>query len=112
MSYLTMELIIINRVNRSGGIINEMQSDHTLNSKRRTTGIGMYREMLVRYVFPHKKLLAALTVLLLFSIGLQLINPQIIRYFIDTAQGEGSLTSLYYAAGFLFSFHCFNKAFP
>lgn len=69
LSYLTRELIIINRVNRSGGIINEMQSDHTLKSKRRSTGIGMYREMLIRYVFPHKKLLAALTVLLLFPLG-------------------------------------------
>lgn len=49
-------------------------------------------------------MLASLAVLLVLSIGLQLINPQIIRYFIDTAQGEGSLTALYYAAGFLLAF--------
>lgn len=104
LSYLPRKLIIIKRVNLKRGDYRRMQSDHTLNSKRRTTGIGMYREMLFRYVFPHKKLLAALTVLLLFSIGLQLINPQIIRYFIDTAQGEGNLTSLYYAAGFFIVF--------
>lgn len=104
LSYLPRKLIIIKRVNLKRGDYRRMQSDHTLNSKRRTTGIGMYREILFRYVFPHKKLLAALTVLLLFSIGLQLINPQIIRYFIDTAQGEGNLTSLYYAAGFFIVF--------
>jgi ATP-binding cassette, subfamily B, bacterial len=104
LSYLPRKLIIIKRVNLKRGEYRRMQSDHTLNSKRRTTGIGMYREMLFRYVFPHKKLLAVLTVLLLFSIGLQLINPQIIRYFIDTAQGEGNLTSLYYAAGFFIVF--------
>ncbi|MGM1044550.1 MAG: ABC transporter ATP-binding protein [Bacillota bacterium] len=60
--------------------------------------------MLVRYVLPQRKLLTGLTVLLFLSIGLQLVNPQIIRYFIDTAQGEGSLTPLYYAAGLFIAF--------
>jgi len=81
-----------------------MQTDRLYRTKRRTTSLGMYKEMLVRYVLPHKKMLARLAVLLLLSIGLQLINPQIIRYFIDTAQGEGSLTALYYAAGFFIGF--------
>ncbi|UNK21276.1 ABC transporter ATP-binding protein/permease [Paenibacillus sp. N3/727] len=60
--------------------------------------------MLVRYVLPQRKLLTGLTVLLFLSIGLQLVNPQIIRYFIDTAQGEGSLIPLYYAAGLFIAF--------
>lgn len=81
-----------------------MRTDRLFRAKRRTTSLGMYKEMLVRYVLPHKKMLASLAVLLLLSIGLQLINPQIIRYFIDTAQGEGSLTALYYAAGFFIGF--------
>ncbi|WP_334072730.1 MULTISPECIES: ABC transporter ATP-binding protein [Paenibacillus] len=54
--------------------------------------------MLGKYVFPQRKLLGSLAVLLTASIVLQLVNPQIIRYFIDTAQGEGSLKALYYAA--------------
>lgn len=81
-----------------------MRTDRLFRAKRRTTSLGMYKEMLVRYVLPHKKMLASLAVLLVLSIGLQLINPQIIRYFIDTAQGEGSLTALYYAAGFFIGF--------
>ncbi|WP_170308079.1 ABC transporter ATP-binding protein [Paenibacillus dakarensis] len=60
--------------------------------------------MLIRYVLPQRKLLMGLTLLLLFSISLQLVNPQIIRFFIDTAQGEGSITALYYAAGLFIVF--------
>ncbi len=66
--------------------------------KRRTRSLAHYREMLGKYVFPQRKLLGSLAVLLTASIVLQLVNPQIIRYFIDTAQGEGSLKALYYAA--------------
>ena len=40
-----------------------------------------------------------LTVLLLASIGLQVVNPQIIRFFIDTALEGGLLQSLMIAAG-------------
>lgn len=88
-----------------------MRTDRLFRAKRRTTSLGMYKEMLVRYVLPHKKMLASLAVLLVLSIGLQLINPQIIRYFIDTAQGEGSLTALYYAAGFFIGFHSCSRAY-
>lgn len=65
---------------------------------------GLYRNMLVRYVLPQRRLLAGMTALLLASIGLALVNPQIIRYFIDTAQGQGDLKLLYYAAGLFIVF--------
>lgn len=78
------------------------QSDSKTRS--RSAKIGLYRDMLSRYVFRERKLLYALTALLLVSIGLQLINPQIIRYFIDTAQQQGSMSSLYYAAGLFIAF--------
>jgi len=39
-----------------------------------------------------------LAVLLLAGIGLQLVNPQIVRYFIDTAQAGGPQSALYKAA--------------
>lgn len=55
-------------------------------------------------MFTQRKLLIKMAALLLISIALQLINPQVIRYFIDTAQGEGSLKPLYIAAGLFIGF--------
>lgn len=66
--------------------------------------MGQYQEMLSKYVFPEKRLLVRLAFLLIASIGLQLVNPQVIRYFIDTAQGQGSLKPLYIAAGVFIAF--------
>lgn len=66
--------------------------------------MGQYQEMLSKYVFPEKRLLVRLAFLLIASIGLQLVNPQVIRYFIDTAQGQGSLKPLYIAAGIFIAF--------
>ncbi len=43
-------------------------------------------DLLSRYIQPQKKRFALLTVLLFSSIGMQLVNPQIMRYFIDTTQ--------------------------
>ncbi|RAP73466.1 ABC transporter ATP-binding protein [Paenibacillus montanisoli] len=57
-----------------------------------------YSELLRRYLLPQKRTLAGLAALLLLSIGLQLVNPQIIQYFIDTAQSEGDLQPLLVAA--------------
>ncbi|WP_138495646.1 ABC transporter ATP-binding protein [Paenibacillus pinistramenti] len=65
---------------------------------RRAGALGKYRTILGRYVLPQRKLMLGLTLLLFMSIGLQLVNPQIIRYFIDNAQGSGSLRPLYTAA--------------
>lgn len=54
--------------------------------------------MLQRYLLPQKKTLFILAFLLLISIVLQLINPQIIRYFIDTATMKQDLSPLAFAA--------------
>jgi ATP-binding cassette subfamily B protein len=53
---------------------------------------------LVKYLKPHTARLAALTTLLLGGIGLQLANPQVIRYFIDTAQSRAPQNRLLLAA--------------
>ncbi|MBQ4900376.1 ABC transporter ATP-binding protein [Paenibacillus sp. Marseille-P2973] len=84
----------------------EQSNEPNENNKRRTRtkSLGHYREMLGRYVFTQRRLLIWLAVLLLVSIALQLVNPQVIRYFIDTAQGEGSLNALYYAAAIFIGF--------
>jgi ATP-binding cassette, subfamily B, bacterial len=57
-----------------------------------------YTGMLVVYLRPqwHKSLLMA--VLLLTNVGLELANPLIIRYFIDTFVSGGSISALTYAA--------------
>ncbi len=65
---------------------------------------GKYRAMLRGYLLPEWRALIGLGILLLSSIALQLVNPQIIRYFIDTAQGQGSLTPLYYAGALFIGF--------
>ncbi|WP_223067340.1 ABC transporter ATP-binding protein [Paenibacillus caui] len=76
---------------------------------RRSRPLGHYRLMLGRYVLPQRRLLIWLAILLFASIGLQLINPQIIRYFIDTAQGKGSLQPLYAAAALFIGFSLFQQ---
>jgi len=71
--------------------------------------MGHYYEMLSRYLLPQKRTLIGLAALLFGSIALQLINPQIIRYFIDTAQSDRSLTPLYYAAALFIGFALFQQ---
>lgn len=54
------------------------------------------------YLRPHWRRAVVLAILLFGGIGLQLINPQILRYFIDTARLHGSERSLVIAAaGFI-----------
>lgn len=52
------------------------------------------RELLSRYLLPHRGLVASLSFLLLSSIGLQLANPQIMRAFIDTARSDADLSEV------------------
>ncbi|GAA0401069.1 ABC transporter ATP-binding protein [Paenibacillus motobuensis] len=87
----------------------EIQSSPASITGRKRRAWGDYYEMLGKYVLPHRKLMFWLTLLLIFSIGLQLINPQIIRYFIDAAQGQGSLYNLYYAAALFIGFSLFQQ---
>ena len=61
--------------------------------------LKQYGELLAKYLRPQWVQVALLTVLLLGSIGLQLLNPQIIRYFIDTAQAGDPRGTLLLAAG-------------
>ena len=54
-----------------------------------------YRKFLITYLSPQRGRVVGLAIALLTSIGLQLLNPQILRYFIDTAvSGGGSQRSL------------------
>ena len=57
-----------------------------------------YTGMLVVYLRPQWRKTLLMAVLLLTSVGLQLVNPLIIRYFIDTFESDGSISALTYAA--------------
>ncbi len=58
-----------------------------------------YGRFLVHYLRPQKGRVLWLAVLLLAGIGLQLLNPQVIRFFLDTAQAGGARQRLLQAAG-------------
>jgi len=63
--------------------------------------LRQYWSLLVVYLRPQKRRAALLAVVLLGSIALQLVNPQIIRFFIDTVKNGGDLSTLA-ATGLLF----------
>jgi ATP-binding cassette, subfamily B, bacterial len=52
--------------------------------------MGEYAQFLKRYLRPRMHLVAALGVSLFFSIGLQIVNPQILRSFLDSARAGGA----------------------
>jgi ABC-type multidrug transport system fused ATPase/permease subunit len=61
-----------------------------------------YWDLLARYIQPQKNRFILLSVLLISSIGLQVVNPQIMRYFIDTAiVGESTRLLLSAALAFI-----------
>ncbi len=57
-----------------------------------------YWDLLAKYIRPQRGRFVLLVVLLLSSIGLQLVNPQIMRYFIDTTQTHTEHRALLLAA--------------
>ena len=58
-----------------------------------------YARYLRRYLRPQGWRVAALAALMLGGLALQLVNPQIIRYFLDTVQSRGQELALLLAAG-------------
>ena len=48
-----------------------------------------YREVLITYLKPQRGRVVWLAIALLSSIALQVLNPQILRYFIDTVMEIG-----------------------
>jgi ATP-binding cassette, subfamily B, bacterial len=60
--------------------------------------IKQYWALLVNYLRPQWPMMALLAGLLFSGVGLQLANPQILRYFIDTAQASGPVRALFNAA--------------
>ena len=60
--------------------------------------LKQYGELLWTYLRPQKALVAVVAVSLLANIGLQLVGPQILRYFIDEALGGSSVGRLVWVA--------------
>jgi ATP-binding cassette subfamily B protein len=63
-----------------------------------TTSLQQYKDLLSRYLRPQWVRVALLAIVLLGTTGLQLANPQIVRFFIDSAMAGGALESLVGAA--------------
>jgi ATP-binding cassette, subfamily B, bacterial len=61
--------------------------------------VTQFWAILANYLRPLWRKVALLGILILSGIGLQIANPQIIRYFIDTAQAQGTIDSLLWAGG-------------
>jgi len=64
---------------------------------------------LEKYLSPQRRRVLGLSGLILLSIGLQLVNPQVIRYFLDTAMSGGPRRSLLLAAAAFISFALFRQ---
>jgi len=57
--------------------------------------LKQYWDLLVDYLRPQWRMAALLAVLLFSGIGLQLINPQIVRSFIDSAKTGTGMDTLW-----------------
>ena len=66
--------------------------------------------LLLHYLRPQAPRVVLLAVLILSSIAIQLINPQIIRYYLDTAQSGGAERALLLAAAIFIAFALAQQA--
>ena len=88
-------------------------SDLTLNDSMRfpaSPSLRQYRELLSRYLKPQMKWVILMAVVLLAGIAIKLINPQVLRYFLDTAQAGGATRRLNIAAGVFLSLAILQQA--
>jgi ATP-binding cassette, subfamily B, bacterial len=63
-----------------------------------------YHTLLSRYLRPQAGRVVGMAVVLAAGIALKLVNPQVLRYFLDTAQAGSAPRSLYAAAGLFLVF--------
>ena len=74
--------------------------------------VKRYLSLLAIYLKPQWFRTAIMALLLLLDVGLQLLNPQILRYFIDTALNGGASASLIYAAIFFIAVAILGQGSP
>ena len=70
-----------------------------LTGPRTRVPVRQYGTLLLKYMRQQKGIVVLASVLILANIGLQLVNPQIMRYFIDEAVAGSPLGTLMVAAG-------------
>ena len=75
-----------------------VENTKALPEPRISIPFKQYAALLAEYLSPQKGLVAVVAVLLFSNIGLQLVNPQILRYFIDEATAGSPLGRLVTAA--------------
>ena len=81
--------------------------DLTLHDSMRSPAspsLRQYRELLSHYLKPQIKWVILMAIVLLAGIAINLINPQVLRYFLDTSQSGGASGSLTMAAGLFLMF--------
>ena len=82
-------------------------SDLTLDDSARSPAspsLRQYRDLLSRYLKPQMGWVILMATVLLAGIAIKLINPQVLRYFLDNAQAGAAPRSLYTAAGLFLAF--------
>lgn len=81
--------------------------DLTLNDSlvsAASPSLRQYRELLSRYLKPQIRWVILMATVLLAGIAIKLINPQVLRYFLDAAQAGGDSRGLTTAAGLFLTF--------
>jgi ATP-binding cassette, subfamily B, bacterial len=82
-------------------------SELTLDGSTRSPAnpsLRQYRDLLSRYLKPQMGWVVLMATVLLAGIAIKLINPQVLRYFLDSAQAGAAPRSLYTAAGLFLAF--------
>ena len=74
------------------------------------TQFGHYWRLLVTYLKPQWPRVVLLSILLMGNITLQLINPQVVRYFIDATQTGRPLSALLIAGGLFLAIAFLQRA--
>jgi ATP-binding cassette, subfamily B, bacterial len=87
--------------------------DLTLDDSMRSTAspsLRQYRDLLSRYLKPQRGWVILMAVVLLANITIMLINPQVLRYYLDTAETGGATRDLTVAAGLFLTFAILQQA--
>lgn len=76
----------------------------------KATGTVSYKDLLITYLGPQWRRVLIMSILLLSGIALQLINPQLLRYFIDVATSNGNITVLVLIGALFIGLALINQA--
>ena len=81
----------------------------TKGNRLQKVPLRQYIPLLVHYLKPLWFRVTLLAVIMFSGIGLSLLNPQIMRYFIDTAKAGGALRNLFIAGGLFLGVAIFGQ---